>query len=379
MKGLYLQKRRTDGLYMQHAIKYALRFLLCLAYFVSCGKNAADVPVKRTIIVYMAADNDLSGDADADIEEMKKGFSEKGTNLIVFIDPVGATPYILKIKPNGGQVIKNYPEFNSADASQMRQVLNDIIGMYPAESYGLILWSHGTSWLPAGSKLKSFGDDNGKQTDIPALVDVLPVHFDYILFDACLMGAVEVAYELKDKADYIIASSTETIYEGFPYDQIIPELISSDPDLKKVAERYFKFYDDLSGAYRSATVSLIDTRQLDDLAALVQILISENAFGLGSFERTRVQRLDVYGEQYIFDFFDFINHAFPDVDKQALMEQLNKTVLYKAHTPMFIEQYEINTYCGLSCYIPHLQRDDLNAYYQQLGWCAASGFTKLFK
>ncbi len=354
---------------------------LFIIIFVSCGKDddVVDIPANRTTIVYMAADNDLSEDADADIEEMKMGFSEKGTNLIVFIDAADVTPYILKIKPNDGQVIKNYPEFNSADASQMRQVFDDIIEMYPAESYGLILWSHGTSWLPAGRKLKSFGDDNGKQTDIRALADALPVHFDYILFDACLMGAVEVAYELKDKADYIIASSTETIYEGFPYDQIVPELISPDPDLKKVAERYFKFYDNLSGAYRSATVSLTDTRQLNDLAALVRTLISENTFNPDCFDRTRVQRLDVYGEQYVFDLFDFLDHAFPGVDKQSLIEQLNKTVLYKAYTPMFIEQYEIKTYCGMSCYIPHPQRDDLNAYYQQLGWCATARFTELFK
>lgn len=32
------------------------------------------------------------------------------------------------------------------------------------------------------------------------------VHFDIIVFYACLMSMVEVAYELKDRADYLVAS-----------------------------------------------------------------------------------------------------------------------------------------------------------------------------
>ncbi|GHT24546.1 hypothetical protein FACS189430_09630 [Bacteroidia bacterium] len=61
-------------------------FIISLLVF-SCGKEDMETtfPVDKTVIVYMAADNDLSIDAYADIEEMKKGFTENGTNLIVFI------------------------------------------------------------------------------------------------------------------------------------------------------------------------------------------------------------------------------------------------------------------------------------------------------
>jgi hypothetical protein len=99
---------------------------------------------------------------------------------------------------------------------------------------------------------------------------------------------------------------------------------------------------------------------------------------MASFNRTSVQCLDVYEEQYTFDFLDFIAKAFPEADKRLLMEQLEKTVLYKANTEKFIERYEINTYCGLSCYIPRIDRNDLNSYYQQLSWYRAGGFIKLF-
>ena len=68
-----------------------------------------------------------------------------------------------------------------------------------------------------------------------------------------------MAYELKDKTDYIIASSTETIYEGFPYDKTVPELIRPKVDFNAVAQSYFDYYDAQLYAYRSATVSVIET------------------------------------------------------------------------------------------------------------------------
>jgi hypothetical protein len=359
--------------------KYIL--IITVLLFASCSKDGLPntVKIERTIVVYMAADNDMSFDAFDDIEEMKQFFSGTGTNLIVFIDPAKEAPYILKIAQDAETKVKTYPEFNSVDASQVQQVLNDIINMYPAESYGLILWSHGTSWLPANVRLKSFGQDDGKQINIPELADALPIRFDFILFDACLMGAVEVAYELRNKTDYIISSSAEIIYIGFPYDLIIPELLSSTPNLKKAAESCFNYYNEQENkVYRSATMSLIDTKELDNLAQITNQLLSEHTFDISSFDRTSVQCLDVYEEQYTFDFLDFVTKASPKADKRLLIEQLAKTVLYKAHTAKFLEEYDINTYCGLSCYIPHNNREDLNLYYKQLRWYQAGGYNKLF-
>lgn len=356
--------------------------LSALLAFVACSKeeNGDILPVvyaERTVIVYMAADNDLSADALNDIEEMKEGFRDNGIHLIVFVDLARKAPYILEITPDSGKMIRTYPEINSADAVQMREVLDDITSLYPAHSYGLVLWSHGTSWLPSGLSLKSFGRDHGSEMNISDLATSLPVYFDFILFDACLMGAVEVAYELKDKTDYIIASSAEIIYIGFPYDQIVPELISHNLDLKQVAQTYFNFYDNQSGAYRSATVSLINTSGLEALAAETKKLLTGNKIDFLSFDRTSVQRLDAYDEQYHFDMLDFFNKVLPDADKSDFEKQLNKCVLYKANTPQFIEMYDIDTYCGLSCYIPNYDRPDLNKYYLNLEWYIDSGMNIL--
>jgi len=333
----------------------------------------------RTIIVYMAADNQLSDDAWDNLDEMQFVFAENGVNLIVFIDPSDDLPQMLKIERGGYKLVKTYTEFNSADAIHLKQVLNEIISLFPAASYGLVLWSHGSSWLPAGVQLRSFGEDNGRQMDITALAAALPVKFDFILFDACLMGSVEALYELRDKADFIIASPTEVISMGFPYEPIIQELIKDQPDLTKVAAAHHDFYDGLPGVYRSASVSLIKTSELEQLAALTGQLVAEQPFDMGLVERTSVQRLDVFEEQYAFDFLDFMEQVFPTADLSGLKRQLDKTVLYKAHTPRFLDEFDIHAFCGLSCFIPHPQRSDLNAFYQQLAWCLDSGFYRFFE
>jgi hypothetical protein len=361
-------------------MKRLLLFASLLAVVCGCSKDEPVAPTTRTVIAYMASDNDLSMDAFDDLFEMQNGFVENNANLVVFIDPADEAPYILEIAHKSSVQVKTYEEFNSADATQMQRVLNDIISMYPADNYGLILWSHGTSWLPAGSRLKSFGDDGTRHINIPELAAALPVHFDFIVFDACLMGSVEVAYELKDKTDFILASSTETIASGFPYDKIIPELLSASQNLRRAAEIYVNYYQQLDGDFRSATITLIDTRTLDDLAAVTRKFLSEQSFDITAFDRTAVQRLDVYDEQYTFDLYDFIDKAFPAADKSALAAQLNKTVLYKANTENWLVniQYEIQAYCGLSCYIPLSGRKDLTQYYKTLRWYAASGFDFLF-
>lgn len=182
------------------------------------------------------------------------------------------------------------------------------------------------------------------------------------------MGSVEVAYELKEKTRFLLAPSTESIADGFPYEQVIPNLLKKEYQLEKVAQDYFDYYNNMKGAYRSATISLIDTRELDALAYETKKLFQHTAIDFESFNRKSVQRLDVYDEQYHFDLLDFINKAFPESDKSRFVTQLNKTVIYKANTPQFLKLYDINQYCGLSCYIPLSNRQDINYYYKQLQW-----------
>ncbi len=369
-------KKRTKSIRKANII---LCIIMMSLLGVSCEKSESKA-TKRTVIVYMAADNGLSDNALRNIDQMRSAFpSQEENNLIVFLDLLDEPPVIIKIGANSETIVKEYEELNSAATVQMRKVLSDIINLYPSDNFGLVLWSHSTSWLPAGCTTRSFGEDNGTQMNLTDLAEALPIKFDYILFDACLMGSIEVAYELKDKTNYMIASSTETLYVGFPYDLIIPDLIVNTPDLKKVAEKYMNYYMQLSGIYQSATISVINLKELEALANTTKQLITEHSFDINSFDRTTVQQLDNYVEQYTFDFKDFIDKLLPDANKRQLTNQLGNVVLYKAHTEEFMKEYKIKSYCGLSSYIPIKDREDLNTYYKTLKWYFDSGYSSLLQ
>jgi len=358
----------------------------CFILFVACSKEKDD-PVDRTIIVYMAADDILSKDATKNLKAMQDGYKEKGANLVVFIDdPANNSRQIQRIGGSSNTILKTYTESNSVYADQLGKVLNDVISMYPSKSYGLILWSHGSSWLPASMQKKAFGPDENRKMNISDMTAELPVRFDFILIDACLMGSVEVAYELRNHTDYIIASPAEIFSTGFPYKQIIPELLQNEPNLSKIVDEYFNYYNQKKNDYdKSATVSLISTHELENLAAITRQMIGNRTFNFSSSDHNLVQRLEFLDTQYIssFDFLDFLEKAFPDADSEPLKAQLDKTVLYKKHTLRFFDEYEIIKFCGLSSYIPNPNKtwpwNDWNTYYKQLEWCQASGFDRLFK
>jgi hypothetical protein len=77
--------------------------------FASCSKDEVPDPVRieRTVIAYIAADNNLWDVALIDLEEMKQGYRETGVNPIVLMDVADEMPCLLRIIEYGGQEIKN--------------------------------------------------------------------------------------------------------------------------------------------------------------------------------------------------------------------------------------------------------------------------------
>ena len=127
-----------------------LFIILCLG-FTSCSENETPEPrTTRTILVYMMANNSLNSFASKNIESMIEGATSKnlnGGNLIVYYAPAGSPPELLRIKEENGVVkkihLKDYEKQNSADPDVMRSVISEVVSQYPADSYGLVLWSHG--------------------------------------------------------------------------------------------------------------------------------------------------------------------------------------------------------------------------------------------
>lgn len=131
---------------------YAVCFLLLVC---GCHKEN-DTPVvlpARTLLVYLGGDNNLDAETYDKLVQIKNGW-EDGTdgNIIVYQDtPFKDSPRLMEIdgKSEKGYItIHTYDQENSASPQVLKRVINDVTRLYPAKSYGLIVFSHGSGWLP---------------------------------------------------------------------------------------------------------------------------------------------------------------------------------------------------------------------------------------
>lgn len=235
---------------MRHSIPAILLSLILAIVLQSCR----EVPepalpthehADRTVVIYMAANNSL-GSNGADVDDMDEmsaamtgGQFPDSTKVVVFHAPYtnGKNHSLLQLERDGSwTTLKTYPQgLSSVSPERMRQALADVITLAPAAHYGLILWSHAMGWTngpdskPA-SVLRSFGLDNRQEMTITDMASALAgFKFEYIYFDCCYMGSVEVIYELRDNAPLIVASPAEVPFDGMPYQTTLPLLAKGRP------------------------------------------------------------------------------------------------------------------------------------------------------
>lgn len=131
---------------------YAVCFLLLVC---GCHKEN-DTPVvlpARTLLVYLGGDNNLDAETYDKLVQIKNGWQD-GTDgkIIVYQDtPFKDSPRLMEIdgKSEKGYItIHTYDQENSASPQVLKRVINDVTRLYPAKSYGLIVFSHGSGWLP---------------------------------------------------------------------------------------------------------------------------------------------------------------------------------------------------------------------------------------
>lgn len=382
-----------------------IRFLFCalamaLTLF-SCKKAETEeiVVVKRpkTVLLYMVANNNLSYDAENSISRLQNGYipAEEG-NLLVYKHCAGMDPVLLHIKKGEeGTVVADtayrFPPRVSATKSALTQALNVTQALFPADSYGLILWSHGTGWIPplassssaaqeqrSGScPERTFGLDGKVELEIRDLAQAIPYKLSFMLMDACFMGGIETAYEVKDSVDYYIGSPAEILTESFPYHKIMQHIFKSTPDYAAVCREYYDYYNAKSGAERSATVALMDCSKLAEVAEVAKRVFDQYGERIASLDLSLLQPyFRGSSSKYFYDLKDLVD-AIADASLSAeFAAALERAVPYKAATPYFIE-LPIRSFCGVSTYVPGNPADTkLADYYKQYKWNQATGMIK---
>lgn len=337
----------------------------------SCDKSDEPLLPHRTILVYMAANNSLGRDGydRKDIDEMlqavKAGALGKTDRLLVFRAAVSLNKSLVEIKRDGTiDTLRIYDKTaNSVDSDFMLGVFQDAKSIAPNSEYGLIMWSHAMGWTENGTtdlgpslSPKTWGEDGNRSMNITTLGRVLKASpWDWIYFDCCFMGSVEVLYEIRNSVSHVVASATEVPLDGMPYDKNLHLLFAQEADLEGAAQNTFEYYDALSGQARTATIAVYDMSQIERLArATVPIYREAKIYSPSDFYNLP---LDVRTTHLFYDFGVYMrgisisNELSPGLYENWLDAWQSAVPYYRA-TPYLWDTVDLSQFTGISTFIP---------------------------
>ncbi|MDY5492719.1 MAG: clostripain-related cysteine peptidase [Prevotella sp.] len=389
------------------------------------GPDVPVTPVGQTVFMFFPWSNSLLSDFRRTVEDMQTVVAQrsmKDERIMVFMATSEREAVLFELKKQNGRcltdTLRRYSDRPFTSRQWLTSLFSKVMTLAPASRYGMVVGCHGLAWVPVqgqrnarkrlGSqerideeynlykeeKIDKEGDDlmhfevqgpvttrfiggtypetQIETTDLADAMADAGFHTEYILFDACYMSSVEVAYELKDVTHYLIASPTEVLSYGFPYTTMGKHLLGT-PNYKCIVDSFISFYSSYNLPY--GTVAVTDCTQLDALAAIAQqinVATAEpinaataeptNAASEGKLNTARsgknvpngVQIMDGYSPTLFYD----LGHLMSLKDAgtvltAAFAEQLGKTVPYKGHTDQYFTALkdapvDIKHYSGLN-------------------------------
>ena len=202
--------------------KYVIPLLVfALIAVITCSKKEEEAGVSWTIIGYFDGNNNLDISQNntsftiEDVHEFEDVGSTDRVKVVVALGSLktgGIVKYYLVEKHENelpdsisSPVLQNLGTKDMSDPQTLRSFIEFAVSNYPADHYMLIVDDHGGGWRGVCVDEQNGAGD---MMTLPELKGAIPdnVHLDIIVFHACLMSMAEVAYELKDKADYMVAS-----------------------------------------------------------------------------------------------------------------------------------------------------------------------------
>ena len=200
-------------------------------------------PDTWTVMVYMAADNNLEFAAFDDINEMEAAPASSSLNTLVEVDTYVQQPILgstttkrLLIQqdanPNSisSTVLQDLGEIDTGSPAALIDFVTWAVGAYPANHYVLVLWNHGAQFQGGYTN-----DTSGTGMNYPELKSAFSTiesmtgisQFDVIGFDACLMAGLEIQRLVRDHAQVMVASAELEPGHGWDYQPILSAIVSN--------------------------------------------------------------------------------------------------------------------------------------------------------
>jgi len=350
----------------------AFVLLLFSGCYLPSGGSFPEGGRQWTVMVYMAADNDLTGEAWKDIDSMELAGSSDDVAIVVQVDtPSGAWRYLVTKDATPGAIaslsLGSLGRVDSGSGETLLDFIRFARSNYPAARYALILWNHG-SGVKAATKDIAFDFTTQRAIALPELRSALArsgVFFDLLGMDACLMQMVEVAYEVRHNARVLVASQENVPGEGWDYETVFRELTRSPSmDARTLAriivESYATYYGQrgIPGRY---TLSAVDLSRVSGLTSAVDALALAilNDFRTPPWVYVALGDSALYfGDPDFVDLGDFMELlvAYPGINPgvreraQVVLEELRRCVLYVQSVSVGSGIIETS---GLSIYFPY--------------------------
>ncbi len=282
--------------------------------------NQEDNARKWTIAMYWASDNSLDEYTEYFVQLwMEYLKNREDVALCVFIDRLTMPANLSTLTETGWVEVRSYEEINSSSPDTLSSFIQYALTepTLSADNFMLMIQNHGNGYLglcsdeglPDSELLKVWMsiDDLGK--GINDAIDKTGESIDIISLDACTLGTVEVAYELRGTASYMVASQLGVPFDGQNYIDMLSGL-SVDPDIEPL-DLACKLVDDYEAWYSAplhtlptlypymqdfASLSVIDLKALDPLIdAFIDfkeaVMPKDNA--LGKYLKTAALQSDV--------------------------------------------------------------------------------------
>ncbi|HPY99088.1 MAG TPA: clostripain-related cysteine peptidase [Clostridia bacterium] len=310
-----------------------------------------------------------NGRASANIEELLNAYIPDNTKIIIQTggarkwkndDINGNFIERFEIADNGLCNVYHQPLNNMGEEETLTEFLNYCAKNYPDTNKSLILWNHGGGALKGCCFDENYNFDSLLITEIAkALKDADIPKLDFVGFDACLMGTVEVAYILKDCAKYMVASQELEPGCGWDYKAVAESYGKNTlkETLIGIVDSYYEKCEKLGKAL-NATLSVIDLSEIENLANTFSKLfntIQDNIDSVGLYSVTRpVSKASSFGgrtayesNSNLIDLYGFADNLklFPD-KTDLLKTAINDCVIYKKNGALK------QTCGGLSFYYP---------------------------
>lgn len=356
--------------------------------------------VSRTVLAYIIGDNgmkDLSSQLKDNFDDMVKGMQDvddSNCNMLVYSVMKKQSPCFIRLKKVDGEVsadtlIVYDGKENPLDKEVMKEIMSYAFDYFPADSYGFVFLSHAAGWIPAATKAsRSIGAYRNTSMDIDEFREVLSdvgKRLEFILFDACYMQSVEVAYELRNYVNYFVGSPTEIPGPGAPYADLMKCFFSKENPAFKIAKAYFEPYErDYTGAIPSATtwtggvsVSVIRGSALDDLTESTIRIISKYGKDVPASD---IMCYDLSGYKYYYDLDGLIRTLTNGNEDYAAWRNIFTNARPYWYTTQknysgIGRMFSMEGAQGISIYIPSgTPTSETNKYYRTYDWSTTTGW-----